>query len=87
MDNVSAKTVLAYAPFIATTEGHDTMAEETREPDVRMGADDLYREETFTDRRVGSLQRLTPVKPDGTRDESREEIFVGQTQILTPAGA
>lgn len=63
------------------------MAEETREPDVRMGADDLYREETFTDRRVGSLQRLTPVKVDGTRDESREDVFVGQTQILTPAGA
>ncbi len=63
------------------------MAEMTREPDVRMGTDDLYREETFTDRRVGSLQRLTPVKPDGTRDESREDIFVGQTQILTPAGA
>ena len=63
------------------------MAEETRELDVRMGADDLYREETFTDRHVGSLQRLTPVKPDGTRDESREDLFVGQTQILTPAGA
>jgi hypothetical protein len=63
------------------------MAEETREPDVRMGADDLYREETFTDRRVGSLQRLTPVKLDGSRDESRDDVFVGQTQILTPAGA
>ena len=63
------------------------MAEEIREPDVRMGAEDLYREETFTDRRVGSLQRLTPVKLDGTRDESREDIFMGQTQILTPAGA
>jgi len=63
------------------------MAEATREPDVRMGAEDLYREESFTDRRVGSLQRLTPVKLDGTRDESREDIFMGQTQILTPAGA
>ena len=63
------------------------MAEQTREPDVRMGADDLYREETFTDRRVGTLQRLTPVKPDGSDDESRETLYVGQTQILTPAGA
>ena len=63
------------------------MAEEIREPDVQMGADDLYREETFTDRRVGSLQRLTPVKPDGSRDASREDIYVGHTQILTPAGA
>ena len=63
------------------------MAEDLREPDVEMGTDNLYREETFTDRRVGSLQRLTPVKPDGSRDEARDEVYVGQTQILTPAGA
>lgn len=47
----------------------------------------LYQEATFTDRRVGTVQRLTPVNGDGSRDESRQEIFVGQTQILTPAGA
>lgn len=51
-----------------------------------MNADALYREEVFTDRKVGTIRRLTPVKSDGTIDDSRPEIFTGQTQILTTAG-
>jgi hypothetical protein len=47
----------------------------------------LYREETFTDRRVGTLQRLTPVTPAGATDSTRPVLYVGQTQVLTPAGA
>ena len=62
------------------------MAEDLQRPEMQMGADNLYREETFTDRQVGSLQRLTPIKPDGTGDDTRQEIYVGQTQLLTPAG-
>ncbi|MBD07825.1 MAG: hypothetical protein CMD70_03790 [Gammaproteobacteria bacterium] len=52
-----------------------------------MEAENLYREETYTDRRVGSLQILTPVNSDGTDDSTRQQLYVGQTQILTPAGA
>jgi len=63
------------------------MAEDTREPEIRMDADSLYREETVTDRRVGTLQKLTPIKADGSDDAARDVIYVGQTQILTPAGA
>ena len=63
------------------------MADQAQETEVKMEADSLYREETYTDRRVGTLQILTPVKADGTTDESRQPVFVGQTQILTPAGA
>ncbi len=63
------------------------MADNPQQPDIEMEATNLYREETVTDRRVGSLQRLTPIKPDGSRDETREDVYVGQTQILTPAGA
>lgn len=55
--------------------------------DIEMETDNLYQEETFTDRRIGSLQRLTPISADGTRDPKRPVLFVGQTQILTPAGA
>ncbi len=55
--------------------------------EIRMSADNLYREETYTDRQVGSLQVLTPVRKDGSKDFSRQRLFVGQTQILTPAGA
>jgi len=63
------------------------MAEELPDTDVQMEANSLYREETFTDRRVGTLQILTPVNSDGTADSTRQTVYVGQTQILTPAGA
>lgn len=51
-----------------------------------MDAVSLYREEVFTDRRVGSIRRLIPVKSDGSDDPSRTAIFEGQTTLLTPAG-
>lgn len=63
------------------------MADEQTKMDIQMTADDLYQEEIFTDRRVGTLQRLTPVTAKGEPDNSRSIRFVGQTQILTPAGA
>lgn len=51
---------------------------------IRMGH--LYREEAFTDRRVGSIRRLLPVNADGGEDRSRAVVFEGQTTVLTPAG-
>ena len=63
------------------------MADNPVDGEIRMSAGNLYREETYTDRQVGSLQILTPVKKDGSTDFSRQRLFVGQTQILTPAGA
>ena len=62
------------------------MADQPTDGEIRMTAGDLYREETYTDRRVGSLQILSPVNADGSADLSRRQLFVGQTQILTPAG-
>lgn len=56
-------------------------------PEARIDADDLYLEEVFTDRRVGSLRRLTPVTADGAPDPGRPVQFSGQTQLLTPMGA
>lgn len=55
--------------------------------DLHMDAADLYREEAFTDRQVGTIRRLTPVQPDGSPDARRAVSFIGQTQILTPVGA
>ena len=46
----------------------------------------LYREDVFTDRRAGSIRRLTPVTVDGADDPTRPVLFSGQTQLLTPAG-
>lgn len=63
------------------------MAQQPTDADITMDVANLYHEESFTDRRVGSLQRLTPVTASGSRDDSRPVLFVGQTQVLTPAGA
>ncbi len=63
------------------------MAEELDDADIAMDGTTLYKEETFTDRRVGTLQRLTPVTPSGEPDAARPVLYVGQTQVLTPAGA
>ena len=63
------------------------MADELGDADIAMDRTGLYREETFTDRRVGTLQRLTPITPSGDTDNARQVLYVGQTQVLTPAGA
>jgi len=63
------------------------MAEDLNDADIAMDNTGLYREETFTDRRVGTLQRLTPVTAAGATDTARPVLYVGQTQVLTPAGA
>ncbi|MCC7413213.1 MAG: hypothetical protein IT495_16475 [Gammaproteobacteria bacterium] len=55
--------------------------------DVEFDVDNLYLEETFTDRRVGSIRRLSPVRQDGSPDPGRAVLFSGQTQLLTPMGA
>jgi hypothetical protein len=55
--------------------------------DIRVDPKALYLEEVFTDRRVGTIRRLTPVTKDGTRDAARPVLYAGETQVLTPAGA
>jgi hypothetical protein len=55
--------------------------------DIKIDPKQLYLEEIFTDRRVGTIRRLTPVGKNGERDQSRAVLYVGETQVLTPAGA
>jgi hypothetical protein len=62
-----------------------TKPEPTNELKVDPNA--LFLEEVFTDRRVGTIRRLTPVKKDGTRDTAKAVLYIGETQVLTPAGA
>jgi hypothetical protein len=59
---------------------------EQRNNDPQMDAAALYLEESFTDRKVGALRRLTPVKSDGTPDTARPILFVGQAEIMTNMG-
>ncbi len=58
-----------------------------RPMDAQMSADALYREEIFTDQRVGTLRRMTPVKSDGSDDPSRAVVYVGQATVMTPMGS
>jgi hypothetical protein len=62
------------------------MAAENDLPEVELDPKALYREDVFTDRRAGSIRRLTPVGADGAPDTTRPVLFSGQTQLLTPAG-
>jgi len=62
------------------------MAGPTNAPEPRMDTQDLYREDTYTDRKVGTIRVMTPVKSDGSPDPTRAPTYVGQAQIMTPAG-
>jgi hypothetical protein len=63
------------------------MAEQQQQlPEIKLDPTQLYREDVFTDRKAGTLRRLTPVKSDGSDDTSRAVQFSGQTQLLTPMG-
>ncbi len=62
------------------------MAAQNDLPDVKLDAAGMYREEVFTDRRAGTIRKLTPVTIDGAVDSARQVLFSGQTQLLTPAG-
>jgi hypothetical protein len=58
-----------------------------RSADPQMSTETLYREDVFTDQRVGTVRRMTPVRPDGSDDPSRPLIFVGQATVMTPMGS
>lgn len=58
-----------------------------RMSDPRMDATSLYREEVFTDRKVGMIRVLYPVQPDGAADPGRPTLFTGEAQIYTNMGA
>ena len=55
--------------------------------ELRMDAGSLYREDTFTDRRIGVIRVMTPVKTDGAIDLGRKILYVGEAQLLSPVGA
>ena len=61
-------------------------AEHSPVSEISIDPDSLYREEIFTDLKVATIRRLTPVRSDGTDDTSRPLIFVGQTTLMSQAG-
>jgi hypothetical protein len=64
------------------------VSEDARLPvsEIQVDTDNRYREEVFTDLKVATLRRLTPVKADGSRDETRPELWSGETQLMSQMG-
>lgn len=55
-------------------------------PEIKLDAENLYREEQISDMRAGAIRRLIPVTVDGSDDSSRQVLYEGSTTLLTPAG-
>lgn len=66
------------------TEEVKTEAEKGQE---QMDAANLFREEIYTDRKIGVIRCLVPVTAEGKVDESRKVIYTGEAQIMTQMGA
>jgi len=58
----------------------------SRISDMTMDAASLYREEIYTDRKVGTLRVLQPVKSDGSPDTLRKTVYQGEAQLMTNMG-
>lgn len=54
--------------------------------EIKLDITNLYKEEVFTDLRVGSLKQLTPVTKEGDRDLGRPIVFIGETQLMSQVG-
>jgi hypothetical protein len=54
--------------------------------EIKMDDKNLYKEEVFTDLRVGSLKQLTPVSTSGERDLSRPVAYIAETQLMSQVG-
>lgn len=56
-------------------------------PDIRLDPNGLYREETFTDLRAGSIRRMVPITREGKDDPGRPMLYEGHASLMTPRGA
>jgi hypothetical protein len=54
--------------------------------DIKMDASSLYREEIYTDRRIGTIRAMVPVLPSGATDPGRAVAYMGEAQIMTQMG-
>ena len=61
--------------------------QDVKDTNLSMDPAGVYREEVYSDRRIGTIRCLIPVKSDGSPDASRKPAYVGEAQIMTPMGA
>ena len=52
-----------------------------------MDPNGLFREENYTDQKMGAIRKLIPVRADGSDDTDRPVNFFGSVQVMTPMGA
>jgi len=55
-------------------------------PDMQMDVANLYREDSYTDRKLGVIRCMTPVTASGETDATRPVLFLGQAEIMTSMG-
>lgn len=60
------------------------MADTARDP--AMDAKALYREEIYTDRKMGTLRVMLPVTAEGVPDSTRPTLYLGEAQLMTNMG-
>jgi len=51
-----------------------------------MDAQSLYREEMYTDAKLGTLRVMVPVKADGSPDAARATLYTGEARLMTQMG-
>jgi len=54
--------------------------------EMTMDSKGLYREEIYTDRKLGTLRVMHPVTATGAPDAERETIYQGEAQLMTNMG-
>jgi len=54
--------------------------------DIQLDGQNLWREEVYTDRAVGSIRVLIPVTEAGADDPMRKTEYYAQTQVMTGGG-
>ncbi|MBW2433075.1 MAG: cytoplasmic protein [Deltaproteobacteria bacterium] len=60
--------------------------EQPQTTELKLDRGNLYKEETFSDLKIGMVKRMTPVKSDGSVDKTRKAVFVAHTSLMTPGG-
>lgn len=72
--------------MIRNNETNMAQRPDDRSGDPKMDPKSLCREEMITDRKVGTIRVLTPIKSDGSPDSGREVTYIGEAQLLTSVG-
>lgn len=57
-----------------------------QEINASIDTDNLYREELYTDRKMGLIRVMAPVTVDGAQDDKRPTLYNGEVQIMTQMG-